>query len=81
MSLPYTTKPKTVTGRYMVITTAYAQITDRGNLDDFFMSVWTVGKMEAPPNEKSMVPNARENANTMFNGFDFSCNIIALKET
>ena len=39
MSLPYVTNPSTDTGKYMANTLMYAQKTDNGNLDAFFMSV------------------------------------------
>lgn len=58
-SLPYARKPSTDTGKYMEITPMYAQNTERGNLDAFLMSVWIVGKVDAPPNENRIVPNAR----------------------
>lgn len=59
ISLPYARKPSTDTGKYMEITPMYAQKTDSGNLDAFLMSVWIVGKVDAPPNENRIVPNAR----------------------
>lgn len=60
MSLPYETKPRMDTGKYMPITAMYASTTDTGNLEDLFMSVWMVGKVDAPPKENRIVPNARK---------------------
>lgn len=59
MFLPYATKPRIETGRYMLTTPTYAQNTEIGNLEHFFMSVWIVGKVEAPPNENNIVPKAK----------------------
>ena len=52
-------KPRIDTGRYMLTTPTYAQNTEIGNLEHFFMSVWIVGKVEAPPNENNIVPKAK----------------------
>lgn len=60
MSLPYVTKPRMETGKYIPITAMYANTTDTGNLEDLFMSVWMVGNVDAPPKENRIVPNARK---------------------